>query len=91
MPIGRARVFADGPGFAPVVVRDEREGLPARKKAVGAQWCHEGWLASLSHGHCLLMKARHEPTHGWKVRQRLRAFRGLYCQRAQPAVLDVLD
>src|SRR5262249_45760525 len=25
---------------------------------------------------------RHEIAHGWKVRQRLRAFRGLYCQRA---------
>src|SRR6516165_11407803 len=25
---------------------------------------------------------RHEIAHGWKVRQRLRAFRCLYCQRA---------
>ena len=67
------------------------QGLPAREKAVGGQWCREGWLASLSHGYCLLVTARHELIHGWKVRQRLRAFHGLYCQRAQPAVLDVLD
>src|SRR6516162_16482 len=36
-------------------------------------------------------KSRQVTHPGWKVRQRLRAFRGLYCQRAQPAVLDVLD
>src|SRR5262249_27585209 len=35
--------------------------------------------------------ARQELTQGRKVRQRRRALRGRYCQRAQPAGLDVLD
>src|SRR5262245_48778096 len=35
--------------------------------------------------------ARHELAHGWKIRQRLRAFCARYCQRAQPAGLDVRD
>jgi hypothetical protein len=40
-----------GSGVAPKVCQRP-------KKAVGAQRCREGWLASLSHGYCLLMALR---------------------------------
>src|SRR6266540_776237 len=35
--------------------------------------------------------ARHEFSHSWDARQRLRARRGRYCERAQPTSPDMLD